>query len=50
VSDSVYEGAPVMEDPPIYGGLVAELGDPFVAGREIDEFAIRWHAARLRKE
>jgi hypothetical protein len=33
---------------PIYQGLCEELGDPEQTAREIDEFAIQWHAARMR--
>lgn len=33
---------------PLYAGLVEELGDPEPLCREIDEFAIQWHADRMR--
>lgn len=37
-----------MSETPLYDGLVAELGDPEGVAREIDEWVIRWHAARMR--
>jgi hypothetical protein len=35
---------------PIYEGLVAELGDPHEVARGIDEWAIQWHADRMRAQ
>jgi hypothetical protein len=35
---------------PLYDGLVAELGDPEQVARGIDEWAILWHAGRMRAQ
>jgi hypothetical protein len=34
---------------PLYDGLVKELGDPEKVARGIDEWAILWHADRMRQ-
>lgn len=39
-----------MSETPLYDGLVAELGDPEGVAREIDEWVIRWHADRMRRD